>query len=146
VARSREGGNTLLPSLVSISPLSDPDPERAHTRSEKRAKSPYSDLFEAVWKLYGRKEEKGKAFAAWRIAAAKEGGEDALALKVTNALMWQGPIWEQEGWRYALYFERYIKRERWNDERPRQQTAPPKTSERLGTILDWHNEREATHG
>ncbi len=112
VARSRGGDISLLPSEVSNPVLSD----RAHAHSETRAKNPYSAEFEATWKLYGRKEEKVKAYAAWKIAAKREAGEDLLAAKVAGALAWQAPIWARDGWKFALYFERYIRRERWNDE------------------------------
>lgn len=115
VARSQGGDISLL---LSDSPFSLSDPERAGARSDKRAKGPYSEAFEATWKLYGRKEEKVKAYAAWKIAVRKEGDEGQLAAKVAAALDWQAPIWSRDGWKFALYFERYLKRERWTDERP----------------------------
>lgn len=140
VTRSVGGDISLLPSDPSRSSLSDPD--RAGAQSEKRAKSPYSDAFEATWLLYGRKEEKVKAFAAWKIAARKEGSEEALAVKIAVALEWQAPAWARDGWRFARYFERYIKHERWNDERGAQAATPttgrPSRSETiLSGVREW---------
>lgn len=87
----------------------------------------YSAAFEYAWKLYGRREEKAQAFAAWKLRAPEVGGEDELARRVTDALAWQGPAWSEHGWQFAPYFERYIKRRKWDDEPP--EDAQPKPLE-----------------
>lgn len=84
----------------------------------------YTQLFETAWKLYGRKEEKGQAFMAWLVASGEVGGEDQLLSLVITALRWQGPNWGSEGWRFAPYFERYLKKRRWEDEPLPMPTAP----------------------
>ena len=35
---------------------------------------------------------------------------------ILKALAWQGPRWAQDGWKFAKYFERYLKARRWEDE------------------------------
>lgn len=78
----------------------------------------YSEYFEQCWSIYGRKQEKDKAFARWRIEAKAIGSEESLRDAVIAALEWQGPMWAEDGWKYAKYFERYLKAKRWKDERP----------------------------
>lgn len=107
-------GGIDLPS--DSSPVPSGNPDQTRPRSEPRAKSPYSDEFEACWKPYGRKEEKVKAFARWKIEAKTVGGEVALRDLVLAALTWQAPVWERDGWRFAKYFERYLKARKWEDE------------------------------
>jgi hypothetical protein len=72
--------------------------------------------FETAWKQYGRKEEKANAYAAWKAVAPSVGGEVALLGVVLAALKWQGPLFAKEGWKFAKYFERYLKRRKWEDE------------------------------
>lgn len=113
VARGEGGDIDLFSGSISGSVA-----DRAHARSEDRAKkkSPYSEEFEACWREYGRKEEKVKAYARWRIEANAIGGEHVLRDLVLKALSWQGPRWAQDGWQFAKYFERYLKAHRWEDE------------------------------
>lgn len=108
--------------------LSSPDlseSERPETGSDqilppylpKRGKNrTYTQLFETAWKLYGRKEEKGQAFKAWLVASGEVSGEDRLLSLVMGSLRWQGEIWGADGWRFAPYFERYLRKRRWEDE------------------------------
>lgn len=76
----------------------------------------YSEEFEAAWKAYGRKEEKGAAFEAWKVATKTVGGHPQLLTLIFSALKWQGPLFLKEGWKFAPYFERYLKRRKWEDE------------------------------
>jgi hypothetical protein len=99
-------------SLSDSASVSKP-PERARARGKAVE---YSQHFETAWKLYGRKEEKAQAFAAWKIEGARLGGEEALLPLILRALAWQAPIWAADGWRFAKYFERYLKRRKWEDE------------------------------
>lgn len=113
VARSREGGISL-PSGSSALPLAV---SGSDARSDDRAKkSPYSDEFEACWRAYGRKEEKIKAYARWKTEARVVGGEAPLRDLILAALLWQAPGWAADGWRFAKYFERYLKARKWEDE------------------------------
>lgn len=110
----------------------------------------YSGLFESAWKVYGRGEEKPKAFEAWRVAAAGVGGEAALLALVLEALEWQTPNLEIEGWRYAPYFERYLKNARWTDRRPLAPVAPrlpEKIQQSRSAAFSWLEKQEAKdHG
>jgi hypothetical protein len=108
-----EGGDISL-SESSSPPSSQSD---AGACSEGRArKSPYSDEFEACWLTYGRKEEKVKAYARWKIEAKAAGGEAVLRDLVLKALAWQATAWARDGWKFAKYFERYLKARKWEDE------------------------------
>lgn len=106
-------GGISLPSEIGSFPLEDP--ERARGVGDAK-KSPYSDEFEACWQKYGRKEEKVKAYTRWKVEAKVAGGELALRDLVLAALVWQGPAWARDGWRFAKYFERYLKARKWEDE------------------------------
>jgi hypothetical protein len=52
------------------------------------------------------------------IRAKELGGETLLVTLILGSLRWQGPIWAADGWKFAPYFERYLKRRKWEDERP----------------------------
>jgi hypothetical protein len=78
----------------------------------------YSPAFETAWKLYGRRDEKLRAYGEWIIQARLAGGETLLLPLILAALKWQSPGWATEGWRFAPYFERYLKRRKWEDEPP----------------------------
>jgi hypothetical protein len=84
----------------------------------------YSEAFEAAWSAYGRHEEKLRAFGQWVIAAKSEGGETLLLPLILTSLSWQSKLWAPEGWKFAPYFERYLKRRKWEDERPAQAPLP----------------------
>lgn len=78
----------------------------------------YSQAFEIAWKSYGRKEQKFEAFGVWLVRAKEAGGEPRLLTLFLGAIKWQGPLWMVEGWKFAPYFERYLKRRKWEDEAP----------------------------
>lgn len=94
-------------------------------RTEKDKETPksrgparqYSAGFELSWKQYGRKEQKLEAFGVWLIRAKEAGGELKLTTLVLGALKWQAPLWSADAWKFAPYFERYLKRRKWEDER-----------------------------
>jgi hypothetical protein len=100
----------------------DSDPERARVSATPRVRGKskaYSPAFEECWRKYGRKEEKAEAFKHWGDAVRQLGGnESALRDSILAALEWQASIWGAESWKFAPYFERYLKRRRWEDERP----------------------------
>jgi hypothetical protein len=108
---------------------SDPDPislssnPQASLLSEPRARvrgpnKQYSAAFEAAWLQYGRKQEKEESFFRWRIVAPTVGGEETLLRLLLVAFAWQAREWGPEGWKFAPYFHRYLKRRKWEDERP----------------------------
>lgn len=102
--------------------------KRIPPKLPKRGKArEYTQAFEVAWKSYGRKEEKGQAFVAWLVASGEVGGEDQLLATVLNALSWQGENWGLDGWRFAPYFERYLKKRRWEDEPLPLPTAAPRS-------------------
>jgi len=130
-----------VPCLPSV-PIPDPDispvrpadgpPQGILSLGGKKARLAYSDAFGEAWKLYGRHEEKPKAFAQWKAEArGMEGGEQELLGLVSSALVWQGKLWAPDGWKFAPYFERYLKRRRWEDE-PSSRQQPQQTSLRTG--------------
>lgn len=109
---------------------SDPGPDQIiPPKLPRRGRArDYTQLFDTAWKLYGRKEEKGQAFMAWLVASGEVGGEDQLLSMVIVALRWQGPNWGSDGWRFAPYFERYLKKRRWEDEPLPLPTAAPRAA------------------
>src|SRR5688572_3317810 len=76
----------------------------------------YTEAFEIAWKAYPRREQKFEAFAVWMIRAREVGGEPKLVTLVLGSLRWQVPAWLKEGPQFAPYFERYLKRRKWEDE------------------------------
>ncbi len=95
------------------------DLQKETPKSPKRGKArEYTGCFETAWKAYGRKDQKFEAFTVWMLRAGEEGGELILLTKVLSALEWQSGPWSEEGWKFAPYFERYLKRRKWEDERP----------------------------
>lgn len=84
----------------------------------------YTQAFEVAWKAYGRKEQKFEAFGVWLIQQKGVGGEPQLLTLILTALKWQGPLWASEGWKFAPYFERYLKRRKWEDEPPPRVEVP----------------------
>lgn len=104
-------------------PEPEPEPEKIQIKDPgpaAPASGPkYSDAFQSCWIRYGRKEEKEKAYAQWKIQAKQlSGGEAELRELILAALVWQGPIWHAEAWKYAKFFERYLKARKWKDEPP----------------------------
>jgi len=105
----------------------DPNPSllsgtRARVRGPNKE---YSGAFEAAWLQYGRKQEKEESFFRWRIVAPTVGGEETLLRLVLAAFRWQAIEWGPEGWKFAPYFHRYLKRRKWEDEPPPQPQAVP---------------------
>ena len=89
------------------------------TRPRVRGKArDYSAAFETAWRQYGRKEEKLRAFGEWIVQSRLAGSENLLLPLILRSLTWQGPDWAGDGWKFAPYFERYLKRRKWEDERP----------------------------
>lgn len=125
---------TGRPSLATNSPVSSgpksPADHGTESKLEKRAaqlapqkapnsevpKPKYSELFEECWKLYGRKEEKDEGFSQWRLQAKLIGSERELRDLIVAALAWQAPKWATDGWKFAVYFHRYLKRKKYRDE------------------------------
>ncbi len=85
----------------------------------------YSKAFEIAWKAYPRREQKFEAYAIWQIRAREVGESDLLTL-IVLALNWQKKGWAIEGYKYAPYFERYLKRRKWEDEPPPERQAIPR--------------------
>jgi hypothetical protein len=77
----------------------------------------YTKAFEIAWKMYPRHEEKFNAFRLWG-QCAKELGENELLTLIVVALNWQKKGWSKEGNKFVVYFERYLKRRKWEDEPP----------------------------
>lgn len=105
----------------------------------------YSQAFEIAWKTYGRKEQKFEAFGVWLLRAKEFGGEPLFLTLILAALKWQVPMWETDGWKFAPYFERYLKRRKWEDERP----APPVAPAQPPSVPPWiaaERERERRKG
>ncbi|HYE58090.1 MAG TPA: hypothetical protein VD948_06275 [Rhodothermales bacterium] len=98
-------------------PPSPPPPVLSPVPVQKRVRQrhQYSPEFQECWSAYGRGEEKAKAYDAWLAAAKTVGGETALRDLVLAALKWQAPTWAKDNWAYAPYFERYLKRRKWED-------------------------------
>ena len=97
----------------------------------------YSQAFEIAWRAYGRKIQKFEAFAIWLVRAKEVGGEAKLLTLILAALKWQSADWATEGWKFAPYFERYLKRRKWEDEPPpRPQAVPRPIDDRLSNSTD----------
>lgn len=116
-----KGGISLSESDLFLIPEADRNPERARVSATPRVRGKsktYSQAFEDCWRKYGRKEDKPEAFKAWVDAVRQLGGTE-LGLRdlILAALEWQAPIWSAESWKFAPYFVRYLKRQRWTDER-----------------------------
>lgn len=111
----------------------------------------YSQAFEIAWKAYGRKEQKFESFAVWLLRAKDVGGEAKLLTLILAALKWQAFEWAPDGWKFAPYFERYLKRRKWEDEPPPQPQTFTRPDNRLAqgtdrklTELRSHADRRAT--
>jgi len=115
-----EPGNPITLTLT----LSDLSSESGSETTAKKERAEYPEEFEEVWKRYGRKEEKGEALAVWKTEAKKAGGQDKLRDLILKALEWQAPMYSADGWKFAKYFSRYLKKQKWLDEKPTQITIP----------------------
>ena len=115
------GGEKGGLSLLSGSDQGKTTDQRERETPKKGVRGPareYTQAFELAWKAYGRKEQKFEAFGIWLIQAKGVGGEPQLLTLILAALKWQAPGWAAEGWKFAPYFERYLKRRKWEDEKP----------------------------
>lgn len=78
----------------------------------------YPREFELTWRRYPRKEQKFEAFAVWNLRAKELGSPENLMTLIFSALDWQLPIWALKDYEFVPYFERYLKRRKWEDEPP----------------------------
>jgi hypothetical protein len=78
----------------------------------------YSQEFEVCWRRYPRKEQKFEAYAVWNLRVKELGGPQNLVTLIFRALDWQLPIWALKDFEFVPYFERYLKRRKWEDEPP----------------------------
>ena len=85
----------------------------------------YSKAFEIAWKAYPRREQKFEAYAIWQLRC-REIGETELLTLIMLSLNWQKKGWAKEGYKFVPYFERYLKRRKWEDEPPAAQQAVPR--------------------
>lgn len=134
---------TDLSGLLVYERPTDPSGETPKKTTRGRARE-YTQAFELAWKAYGRKDQKFEAFGVWIIRSKESGGEPALLTLVLGALKWQGPAWANEGWRFAPYFERYLKRRKWEDEpMPTGAGVPEKVAQSRSAMATWLDERKA---
>ena|SRR5690242_4362287 len=96
-----------------LQPTSEIETPKLRVRGKARE---YTQAFETAWKAYCRKEQKFEAFGIWLLRAKDLGSEAALLTSILAAFKWQLPMWTKAGWEYAPYFERYLKRRKWEDE------------------------------
>jgi hypothetical protein len=111
----------------------------------------YSEAFSIAWKEYPRGEEKHRAFGQWIIEARRIGGDTLLLPLIIRALKWQAPLFLDSAQFFPLpYFERYLKRRKWEDEQPRQRQAVPRhiddtlsrnTSKKIAEINQYADKR-----
>ena len=91
------------------------DPPKLPVRGKARE---YSKAFEIAWKAYPVRAQKFEAFGVWK-KVAKEMGENELLPLIMHALVWQKKGWLKDAdWYKPPYFERYLKRRKWEDEPP----------------------------
>lgn len=101
----------------------------------------YSKAFEIAWKAYPRREQKFEAYAIWQIRC-REIGETELLTLIMVALNWQKKGWAKEEWYQPPYFERYLKRRKWEDEpTPARQAVPRHIDDGMARSTDKVIER-----
>lgn len=132
------GANSSSDLKISVRNLNPQSSLLSGTRARVRGPNKeYSPAFEAAWVQYGRKQEKEESFFRWRLAATTVGGEEPLLRLCLAAFRWQAREWGQEGWKYAPYFHRYLKRRKWEDEPPPAPQAIPRViDDRLSNGTD----------
>jgi hypothetical protein len=129
-----KGGLTLLPGISQTETTEDQSKTpKFGVRGPARE---YSQAFEIAWKAYGKKVQKFEAFAIWLVRAKEVGGEPRLLTLILSALKWQTPDWATDGWKFAPYFERYLKRRKWEDEPAPKPQAVPRTIDRNAEATD----------
>lgn len=109
-------------------------------------KSLYSQAFVDCWKAYGRKEDKPGAYEQWLREVTRVGDESDLRALILDALYWQAPPWAEEGWKFAPYFVRYLKRRRYEDERPAPREVPRATQSLVDVGRAWLARRNGGEG
>ena len=127
------------PSLLGIgnNPEKSNNEERETPKSGVRGKArDYSQAFELVWKAYPRKEQKFEAFAIWSLRMKEAGGESSLATLILGSLKWQMGVWQNDDYKFVPYFERYLKRRKWEDEPPTRPQAVPRHIDRSAEATD----------
>lgn len=123
-------------------PLSDSNTNGTTTEKETpkiRVRGPareYTQAFESAWEAYVRREQKFEAFAIWLLRSKEAGGEAKLLTLILAALKWQTPLWAVEDYKFAPYFERYLKRRKWEDEPPPRPQAVPRPIDRRAEATD----------
>jgi predicted alpha/beta-hydrolase family hydrolase len=70
------------------------------------------------------------------VRAKEVGGEAKLLTLILGALKWQSADWATDGWKFAPYFERYLKRRKWEDEPPPAPQAVPRPIDRSAERTD----------
>lgn len=138
-----KGGLSLPSESSSILITGEDKKETPKLRVRGKARE-YSQAFEIAWKSYGRKEQKFEAFGVWLLRAQELGGEAQLLTLFLTAIKWQAPGWAAEGWKFAPYFERYLKRRKYDDEMPPAPVASnPRTAGNAEVLARWAREQEA---
>jgi len=124
--------------LVSNDPGSNNNEEKETPKKAVRGKArEYTQAFEMAWKAYPRKEQKFEAFGVWIVRARDVGGEANLLTLILRTLKWQVPLFlNGDGIKFLPYFERYLKRRKWEDEQPSAQAVPRHIDDRLSQGTD----------
>lgn len=143
-----KGGLSILSDLPNAEEQNEEkkDPPKFPVRGKARE---YSQFFEIAWKQYPRREQKFEAFAIWNVRA-KEVGEAQLLTLILGTLIWQRKGWAKEGNKFVPYFERYLKRRKWEDEpmvspqavpRPIDDRLSQNTSKKIAEINSYADKR-----
>jgi hypothetical protein len=90
---------------------------------------PSRTVFERIWKDYGRKENKQKAWKEWQ----KLKPTAAIVAAIEAALDWQRklPQWQE---RKQVHFSTYLTNRRWEDERPTDSPFSPLTMQNIAAV------------
>lgn len=140
-----ERGLSLLSDLPNANEQNEEKKEPPKFPPRGKAKE-YSKAFEIAWKSYPCKEQKFEAFVVWN-KCAKELGEDQLLPLILVALNWQKKGWAKEAWYKPPYFERYLKRRKWEDEPPAPTFVPrgPDTTRAVDSkVNEWRKTKPLT--
>lgn len=87
-------------------------------RSKAKKNNSYSDDFLAFWELYPKKRQKPEAWREWQ--ALNRIGRlppiDTLMQALRTQIVW--PNWIEDNGKYIPFPERWLKKERWEDQEP----------------------------